>query len=210
MTQFTKIYLICINSGYRIYLFPLFLLILLFFTNTSVAQEINFGQYGDYTVSIENVSLGDFEFEGPIISDGGTYQVELIDSYVLSIIGVKYLDVGVTITGDGVLVNTDPNCTEPAQCSIPFTLNSAYANRGQNNIADAVIIPVSANNANTRFPVLARQQQPPGPPPPPPTEAFDQAQVEESAYLYLYGEISVGNVNAGLYTGTINITVEYE
>lgn len=210
MAQIKKISSIYSISGHRKYLFLLFLLIPLLFTNKSIAQEINFGQYGEYTVSIENVSLGDFEFEGPIISGSGTYQVELIDSYVLSIIGVKYLDVGVTITGDGVLVNTDPNCTEPSQCTIPFTLNSAYANRGQNNIADAVIIPVSANNANTRFPVLTRQQLPPGPPPPPPTEAFDQAQVEESAYLYLYGEISVGNINAGLYTGTINITVEYE
>lgn len=176
------------------------------------AQEIEFGRYGSYTITFENISMGDLEFDGPIVAGGGIYQVELIDAYVLSLLGVKYLDVGVQITGQGELLldGNLANSGEPEK-SIPFTLRAAYANRAQNNISDAVFIPVSGTNiGDARFPILARQQQPPGPPPPPPTEAFNQSEVDESAYLYLYGEIDVGNVNAGTYIGTITITVEYE
>ena len=176
------------------------------------AQEIEFGRYGTYTITLENISMGDLEFDGPIVAGGGIYQVELIDAYVLSLLGVKYLDVGVQIIGDGELLHNGnlENSGDPEK-SIPFTLRSAYANRAQNNISDAVFIPVSGTNTgNARFPILARQQQPPGPPPPPPTEAFNQSEVDETAYLYLYGEINVGNVNAGNYIGTITITVEYE
>ena len=176
------------------------------------AQEIEFGKYGTYTITLENVSMGDLEFDGPIVAGGGVYQVELIDAYVLSILGVKYLDVGLQITGDGeLLLDGNPENSGDPEKSISFTLKSAFANRGQNNISDAVFIPVSGVNiGSARFPILARQQQPPGPPPPPPTEAFNQSEVDETAYLYLYGEIEVGNVHAGTYIGTISITVEYE
>lgn len=176
------------------------------------AQEIEFGRYGTYTITLENISMGDLEFDGPIVAGGGIYQVELIDAYVLSLLGVKYLDVGVQIIGDGeLLLNGNLENSGDPEKSIPFTLRSAYANRAQNNISDAVFIPVSGTNTgNARFPILARQQQPPGPPPPPPTEAFNQSEVDETAYLYLYGEINVGYVNAGNYIGTITITVEYE
>jgi hypothetical protein len=176
------------------------------------AQEIEFGRFGNYTISLENISLGDLTFENPVLSNGGIYQVELIDSYVLSIIGIKYLDVGVELIGDGeLLLDGDPANSGDPQRSIPFTLRAAYANNGENNISDAVFIPVAGGNVgNARFPILTRQSQPPGPPPTPPTGEFDQSLVEESAYLYLYGEIDVGNVVAGFYSGTINITVEYQ
>jgi hypothetical protein len=183
-----------------------------FSPSDSHAQEIEFGRFGSYTVTLENVSMGDLEFVGPIISGSGIYQVELVDAYVLSILGVKYLDVGVQIIGEGeLLLDGNPENIGDPQKSIPFTLNAAYANRAQNNISDAIFIPISGlNTGNARFPVLSRQQQPPGPPPPPPTDGFNQSEVEETAYLYLYGEIDVGNVNAGSYIGTITITVEYE
>ena len=177
----------------------------------SFSQEIEFGRFGSYTVTLENISLGDLSFENPVVSNGGIYQVELIDAFVMSIIGVKYLDVGVELVGDGeLLLDGDPANSGDPQRSIPFTLRAAYANNAQNNISDAVFIPVSGSNVgNARFPVLTRQSQPPGPPPAPPTGQFDQSLVEETAYLYLYGDIDVGNVVAGSYSGTITITVEY-
>ena len=176
----------------------------------SNAQEINFGEFGNYTITLDNITMGDLVFEEPILSGGGIYEVELSNAYVMSIIGVKYLDVGVEITADGeLLLDGDLSNMGDPQRSIPFTLQAAYANRAQNNISDAIFIPVSSGIGNTRFPVLARQQQPPGPPPTPPTQAFNQSLVEETAYLYFYGQIDVGNVAAGTYSGTITITVEY-
>ena len=175
------------------------------------SQEIEFGRFGSYTITLENISLGDLTFEDPVLSNGGIYSVELIDSYVMSIVGVRYLDVGVEIVGDGeLLLDGDPANSGDPQRSIPFTLRAAYANRGQNNISDAVFIPVSGVNlGSARFPIIARQSGPPGPPPTPPTGGFDQSLVNETAYLYLYGDIDVGNVLAGFYSGNITITVEY-
>ena len=169
------------------------------------AQEINFGSYADYQIELHDVTMGDLEFEGPINRNGGIYEVELSDAYILEIIGVKYLDVGVLIEGEGELVHeSDPEQT------IPLTLKGAYANRGQENISDVQLITLSNNIADVRFPILARDQAPPGPPPRPPTGEFNQAEVNESAFLYLYGEIDVGDVAAGFYSGTITINVRYD
>lgn len=196
------------KAGLGLFGYILFLIVPI----SSNAQEINFGEYGTYTITLDNVTLGDLVFEQPILTNGGIYEVELANAYVLALIGVKYLDVGVEITGEGeLLLDGNPDYIGDPQRSIPFTLSAAYANRGQNNVADATFIPIATGNIGTsRFPVLSRQQQPPGPPPPPPTQAFDQSLVEETAYLYLYGQIDVGNVLAGTYTGTIEITVEYQ
>lgn len=178
------------------------------------AQDIRFGEYGEYTIEIEDVGLEDLVFEGPINSNSGIHEVELIDSKVLSIIGVKYLDVDVDITAEGKLyLDGDPSNDSDPQRSIPFTLQAAYANNGENNVTSSKNIDIantsSINSGATRFPILSRRQRPPGPPPTPPTGDFDQTLVNETAFLYFYGQIDVGNVVAGSYRGTITVTVEY-
>ena len=184
--------------------------------NTDIAnsQDIRFGQYGTYTVELNDIGLEDLVFDGPISSNSGIHQVELIDSKVLSIIGVKYLDVDVDITADGKLyLDGDPTYDSDPARSIPFTLEATFANDGENNVSSSRPIGIantpSMSSGTALFPILSRQQQPPGPPPPPPTGDFDQSLVNETAYLYFYGQIDVGNVVAGQYRGTITVTVEY-
>ncbi|TVQ64998.1 MAG: hypothetical protein EA360_11045 [Balneolaceae bacterium] len=177
------------------------------------AQEINFGTFGTYTLELNQVTLDDLEFQGPINPNSGIHEVELTDSKVLQILGVKYLDVGVLISGDGeLLLDGDINNASDPTRKIPFTLFAAYSNKGDgNNLpGDSVTIPLSTNQGTARFPILQRQFAPPGPPPPPPTNAFQMSQVQETAELYLYGQIDVGNVVAGTYSGTITITIEYD
>ena len=173
------------------------------------AQGINFGSYHAYEITLENISMGDLQFEEPILANSGIHTVELVDAYVLQIIGVKYLDAGMTISGNGFLY-LDGNEGAAENERIPFTLKAAYANRGNNNVTDAIPITVSAGFGEARFPIRARQGQPPGPPPRPPTGNFNQETVNENAYLYLYGEIDVGDVVAGFYTGNITINVQYD
>lgn len=178
------------------------------------SQDIRFGEYGTYTIELEDIGLEDLIFEGPIASNSGIYEVELIDSKVLSIIGVKYLDVDVDITADGKLyLDGDPTYDSDPARSIPFTLEAAFTNNGENNVSSSRPIGIantpSMSSGTARFPILSRRQQPPGPPPPPPTGDFDQSLVNETAYLYFYGQIDVGNVVAGQYRGTITVTVEY-
>ena len=73
------------------------------------SQELPFGDYGNYTLEIENVSLSDLEFEGPVVRNGGIYEVTLVEALDLSITGVKYLDVMLQISGSGeLLLNGDP------------------------------------------------------------------------------------------------------
>lgn len=186
-------------------------LILILTKQTGAIAQIDFGSFGNYTIQLTEISMGDLEFDGPVGSGGGVYEVTLANSFIFAIEGVKYLDVGVLIIADGeLLLEGDLEHSEDPQKSIPFTLEAAYANKGQENISDAEVITIIANMGDARFPILSRQFLPPGPPPPPPTDEFDQSQVEGSAFLYLYGTIDVGNVEAGTYFGTINISVQYD
>ncbi len=182
--------------------------------NIAYSQDIEFGQYGTYTIELDNIGLEDLVFDGPINSNSGIHQVELIDSKVLAIIGVKYLDVDVDISAEGkLLLDGNTAYMNDNERSIPFTLQAAYANNGENNISSAKPIGIAntptLSSGSARFPILSRRQRPPGPPPTPPTGDFDQSLVNETAYLYFYGQIDVGNVVAGQYRGTITVTVEY-
>ncbi|MDZ7771880.1 MAG: hypothetical protein U5K31_03955 [Balneolaceae bacterium] len=167
------------------------------------AQEIDFSQFGSYTITLEPVPGYESLDFGSVINGEGNVSVDLGDDpgmAVLSITGVKYLDVVVTITKPDALLPIDPGVTD----EIPFTtLEAAYANHGDNDYLKAKMM----GNLQARFPILERQFLPPGPPPDPPIEGVSPP--SETAYIYLWGSINVGNVAAGDYSATIDITVEY-
>lgn len=176
------------------------------------AQEIDFGDFSNkYTVSItELIPAEDLAF-GLVIQNEGLKTIDLLDAKVLMIEGVKYLDVIVDITADNYLyLDNDVSCNGTNSNCIPFTLQAAYANRGNNNTNQAVLMQVASNVASAQFPILARGNRPPGPPPTPVFEGYNPALFNETAYLYLYGSINVGNVNAGTYSGQITVTVTYD
>lgn len=166
---------------------------------TASAQEINFGQYATEDIILTNVSSNSSLSFGQILQNEGIKQIQLSDPEVVvfSIEAEIDKDVFVTITAP-------PNLQIDPSNTIPFTLWAAYANRGNNNIGQAKLI--SGNTV--RFPVLARGNRPPGPPPTPKHNGYTTPTA--TAYLYIYGDITVGNVAAGLYTGIIDISVSYE
>jgi hypothetical protein len=176
------------------------------------AQEIDFGKFSSkYTVSItELIPAEDLSF-GMVIQNEGLKTIDLLDAKVLMIEGVKYLDVIVDITADNFLfLDNDVSCNGTNSNCIPFNLQAAYANRGNNNTNHAVLMQVASNVASAQFPILARGNRPPGPPPTPDFEGYNPALFNETAYLYLYGSINVGNQNAGSYSGQIQVTVTYD
>lgn len=180
--------------------------------NPAGAQEIDFSSYGTYTISAGELSPGeDLDF-GIVVRESGQHSIDINNSKILTITGVEYLDVFVEITAENSLyLDGNPGHAGDSQKSIPFTLEAAYANsKGTPTIGQAKFLNVTNNSVSERFPILERQSQPPGPPPPPPTDAFDQAQVEETAYLYLYGLIDVGDVDAGSYSSEITVTINYD
>lgn len=175
------------------------------------AQEIDFGDFSSkYSVSItELIPAEDLEF-GMVLVNEGLKTIDLLDAKVLMIEGVKYLDVIVDIQADNyIYLNNNTGCSDPS-CRISFTLQAAYANRGNNNTNQAVLMQVASNIASAQFPILARGNRPPGPPPTPDYAGYNPALFNETAYLYLYGSLNVGNVNAGSYSGQITVTVTYD
>lgn len=182
-----------------------------FLTSTlTVAQEIDFGDYYDYSLSVAEQDPGNFEF-GTIISGSGLNTYGIASSKVLTITGVKYLDVFLTITADAeLLLDGNLGCENDLSCSIDYTLEAAYANRGSDDISQARIINVVANSATAQFPVKYRSGGPPAPPPTPVYNGYDPSAFNETAYLYLYGSIDVGNVDTGNYSSNINIMIIYD
>lgn len=179
--------------------FIIALLLLAIMLNKAIAQEINFGRYATEDIVLTNVSSNTSLTFGQILQNEGLIQIQLSDPgvVVFSIEAEIDKDVFVTITAPPD-IQIDPTNT------IPFTMRAAYANKGNNNIGQAKLI--SGNTA--RFPVLARGNRPPGPPPTPKHNGYTTPTA--TAYLYIYGDITVGDVAAGLYTGMIDISVSYE
>lgn len=175
------------------------------------AQEIDFEDFSDYSVTVAELAPAeDLDF-GMVIQNEGIVSVDILNAKVMMIEGVKYLDVLVDITADDYLfLDNDVACNGTNSNCIPFTLEAAYANKGSNNTNQAILMQVASNIASAYFPILGRGNRPAGPPPTPVYEGYDPALHNETAYLYIYGFINVGNLDAGSYTGNVTITVSYD
>lgn len=170
--------------------------------------QIHFEQYANYSLTVDELNNGDLDF-GQLVSGSGPHSIDISGAKIIEITGVEYLDVIIEVNFDDLYLNGNPANTGDY---IPFDLEAAYANnKGTPNIGSAKYVTnISGKSFTQRFPILERQSQPPGPPPPPPTNAFDQSQVEETAYLYLFGSIDVGDIAAGNYSSQITVTVSYD
>jgi hypothetical protein len=173
------------------------------------AQHISFGTWAGPGLTLTNGTPQDLNFNDktPIIITGNNQSVTISlndgEAAVLTIEGTEYLDVTVT-------VDAPPTLDLDATNHIPINIGFAYSNLNPTDIAtaktQAVEVPAGFNTAT--FPILRRTSGPPGPPPTPPYEGY--VPPKKTAYLFIYGTLGpVGNVNAGLYDGTINVRVEY-
>lgn len=179
----------------------------------SHAQELNFGtDYSSvYSVSIADLNPSlDLDF-GLLAKNEGVSSLTINEGKVISIEGVRYLDVYVEILADQYLLKDgNPSCSTNPSCRIPFTLQAAYTNRGQNNTSQSIVMNVLSYTATALFPIKYRGNAPPGPPPTPVYNGYNPALFNDTAYLYIYGSINVGNVDAGSYSSDITITVSYD
>lgn len=176
------------------------LLFLLTLITTAFPQSIQFSIYVDSELTAtteQDLNFGDF-----IVSGQGLTEVNLGDSNMgkFRITGNEEMDIIVTMTAPANLTRPDEGTDV-----IPLALNLAYNNKGADNSAQAVTIAGST----IRIPMKARiGGRPAGPPPTPPHSGYIPADVD--VFLYIFGDINVGYVAAGLYTATVNITVEYD
>jgi hypothetical protein len=178
-------------------------------TVLSQGQEINFGDYYNYSATLTPINNLDF---GVVVNDSGVKTFGISESATIMLEGVKYLDVIVTITPENL--QAQGSCT--GNCEIEFTLEASYANFGSDNIVNATQMAKIGDIATARFPILQRTNGPPGPPPTPvhgdnPVDIINNPNIYETAYIYIYGSINVPSLNAsGLYVGTIEVRVEYD
>lgn len=183
------------------------------FESAGYAQQVGFGLYADEDLVVTTLVPDELDF-GSRISGEGPVSILLSDEevVVLEIEGVAYLDVTVTLTppmNNFILLMGDENYLNDANRRMPINVKMAYYNRGQPNIdiptAKQQAIEVTGHMAT--FQIRRRPGGPPGPPPIPPHAGYTPPSAK--AYLFIYGDITVGNVNAGPYSGIIDIHIEY-
>lgn len=184
--------------------------LILLISFTSNAQEINFGTFSSsYSMTVTPTNGTTLNF-GQLISgdvDPVTIALDDFETIIISITGVKYLDVFVQITAPDYIIKDDqPGCVTD-NCRVPFTLSAAYANKGMENSNQAVIMNVLSNSATALFPIRSRGNAPPGPPPTPVYEGYNPALYEDTAYIYVYGSLAAGTYDAGTYTSLTDISV---
>lgn len=190
------------------------LLFLSFLSVTSKAQEIDFGTYSSsYSMTVSTVANTSLEFGTVISGDLTPTSILLTDTetVILSITGVRYLDVFVQLNAPDFLIeDAEPGCVT-SNCRVAFTLGAAYANRGVNSASQAIVF-ASSNIASVQFPIKYRGNAPPGPPPTPVYEGYDPSQFEDDAFLYIYGTLAAGTYDAGSYTSSsdISVTISYD
>ncbi|MCF7808002.1 MAG: DUF4402 domain-containing protein [Candidatus Marinimicrobia bacterium] len=166
--------------------------------NSTLAQVITFSVH--VSSSLNATKDQDMDF-GTIISGTGLTEINLGDAGmgVFAITGNEEMDVIVTLTAPANLIHTGASSDV-----IPFTLNFAYANKGVNDINQAV----TSTGGTARFQMRERESGPAGAPPTPPSSHHTPA--EATAYLYIYGTLNVGNIDAGTYSADVDLEVIYD
>ena len=196
------------QSGTK-YIFLVITATILVMAGTLCAQNISFGTWAGAGLTLTKGTPSELNFNNktPLIITGTNQIVTIsltdMEAAVLTIEGTEYLDVT-------VYVDAPPTLDLDATNHIPVSIRFAYSNLNPADVTtaktQAVEVPAGFNSAT--FPILRRISGPPGPPPTPPHEGYTPP--KKTAYLFIYGTLGpVGNVNAGLYDGTINVRVEY-
>lgn len=196
------------NGNVR-YIILLVLGSLLISGNTVVAQRISFGLYAQDGIIITPQDPNELNFNDKqaVILGGQTISVDLNEAQaaVVAIEARADLDVTVTIDADPKLtLGTNP-------VGIPLSVNMAYSNLGASTsaIAKTQAIRVPNGFTSVTFPVVRRSSGAPAPPPTPDHVGYTAPKA--TAYLFIYGTLGPvpNNAAAGLYSGDINIRVEY-
>lgn len=197
----------------RYILLPVILFLQAFALSPLSAQHVAFGTFAEQGLSVTVLTPDVLDF-GDRIRDEGPVSILLSDQEAvpIEIEGVAYLDVTVTLElpdGNFLLLEGDSENHNDPNKRLPVTIKMAYYNRGQEGITEDAAkleaIEVVGNMAT--FQIRRRPGGPPGPPPVPPHAGYVPPTAK--AYLFIFGDLTVGNVNAGPYSTLINVHVEY-
>jgi len=162
--------------------------------------------------SSQNLSVttsGDLNFGNNLMNNQGPVSIPLNspNTVVVSITGDERCAVDISVTrppGNALSINGSSD-------QIPFTLKAAYANDGQDDTAQANTF-IDNNNSPSSTTFRIEQQGNSNKPPwagPKCRGGSPGSDKLSTAYVYIYGDITIGNIRAGTYTGNINLNVQY-
>ncbi len=178
------------------------------------AQHVNFGLYADSGLTITpDIADKPLDF-GTRLSGESVSILHTDDEAVAFIIeGAAYLDVTVSIyPPEFLLLEGDfDNFNDPSKRIQVDNIGMAYYNSVQNHqdidIETARQGAITVVGNSVTFQISRRPGGPPGPPPVPPHAGYTPP--PGAAVIFVYGSITIGNVNAGPYSDFIDIHVEY-
>ncbi len=172
---------------------------------TAHGQRISFGTWAGSNIEVIPVSVNTLNF-GIIIIGGAAKTISLGgEATAYKITAPEGYDLTVTIDSPTTLVG-------PNSKTIPFGLAFAYSNQGSTEVITArnMAVEVTTGFNAISFPIKRNTMGLPAPPPTP-SDGSSEPRITASAYLFFYGTAGPAAVgaDAGLYTGEININVEY-
>jgi hypothetical protein len=177
----------------------------------AVAQSINFGAYTTSQGIFLSVS-GDLDFnakQSVIVSNSNaTVTIALSDNQTqyVAITADATRDITITVTAPTYLITGGGG---PGN-QIPFTCQFAYSNLGSATVSAAktVAVQIPGGFTSITLPMVRRTSGAPLPPPTPAHGGYTPPSA--TAYVFLYGSLGpVGNVSAGIYSETVNVSVQY-
>lgn len=156
------------------------------------------GQYMRLTFEIESEleteELQSFRF-GNVVPNIGRINIPLGDpnmgTYAIS--GMQNLEVGITLDLPDYLELRG----EESEYRVPLELEIAYANRNENNVNHAIHV----RDRHVRFQLREDTQEQRSP---------DQPAPHATAFLYVFGDIIVGDIPPGTYEAEVFFEIEYE
>ncbi len=187
------------------------LLLSVLLVQAGTAQRISFGAYATSQDIMLSVS-GDLNFNmrQPVIASNSNSIVTIAlnddEAQCIEITGDATRDITITVTAPAELTIGAGGTGN----QIPFACRFAYSNIGASTVsaAKATAIQVPGGLTAITLPILRRTAGAPAPPPTPAHGGYTAPSAK--LYLFLYGSLGpVGNVTAGLYSGTVNVNVQY-
>ncbi len=185
----------------------------LLFAGTGEAQQIKFGLYAGTGITLTKGSVDELNFNSKqtVIIGGSTVSIsDQNDQFaaVLTIEGRADLDVTVEINAPATL----DILVGATTYTIPVSLGFAYSNLNSGTdiaTAKTVAVQVPSGFNYAAFPMRRRTAGPPGPPPTPDHAGFSHPTA--TAYLFIFGTLGPVPLSspAGIYTGEIDVRVEY-
>lgn len=164
-----------------------FISILLSFPAVVNAQFVHFQMNVEPELSTDVVQDIDF---GTFITNSGTQRIQKGSASmgIFEIRGLRNQRIAVTLNTPENLVHSNPDISQ----TIPVSLDASFTNNSVRDIGAAQ--PFSENEA--WFAIG--------------TGGAGNQQTWQSAFVYIYGSVTIGEVPDGAYEGTLVLTVEYQ